>query len=352
MISLKKLSLLLIVALSFVHSAFSSVPGMAQYIPDTSGEYVYYQDKTFTRDSIVGFLFYNDSTYAVRYYAPADKKQSLLEKDITIYFSVNPDAGYLELTGENIVGAQTQDDVEIVNYLHDLFYEFSSRAAKAFLMDGSTIPSKQDYAQFGGNVTIMFNPLVPIFNIEAIKASDGKNLLQLQTVGRLSSSEDKSFTQYKRIDGLPKDKTRNFKNDKKAKKQKISALGLNINLDAQWTQKSDAMWALGDYAMLMVASIGNTEQMSQPHDYLWDYLQRMWCSGSDGRYALWQHKKVERTKDKLSIMNVFYEPGANSVTRDFKITRKTKEGDVVLILTVFDDVYQKNKSYFDAILKI
>ena len=51
-------------------------------------------------------------------------------------------------------------------------------------------------------------------------------------------------------------------------------------------------------------------------------------------------------------MNVFYEPDANSVTRDFKITRKTKDGDVVMILTVFDDVYQKNKSYFDAILKI
>ena len=275
MISLKKISLLLIIALSLCGLAFSSVPGMVQYIPDSSGEYVYYQDKTFTRDSIVGFLFYNDSTYAVRYYAPADKKQSLLEKDITVYFSVNPEANNLELTGENIVGANSQDDVEIVNYLHDLFYEFSSRASKALLTDGTTIPSKQDYAQFGGNVTIMFNPLVPIFNIEAIKGADGKILLQLQTIGMLSSSGDKSFTQYKRIDGLPKDKTRNFKNDKKAKKQKVSALGIDINLDTQWTQKSDAMWALGDYAMLMVASIGNTDQMSQPHDYLWDYLQRM-----------------------------------------------------------------------------
>ncbi|MBP5450799.1 MAG: hypothetical protein J6Y16_01030 [Treponema sp.] len=347
MISLKKLGLLF--ALSLCGLAFSSVPGMVQYIPDSSGEYVYYQDKTFTRDSIVGFLFYNDSTYAVRYYAPADKKQSLVEKDITVYFSVNPSAGYLELTGENIVGASTQDDVEIVNYLHDLFYELSSRAAKAILMDGSTVSSKQDYAQFGGNVTIMFNPLVPIFNIEAIKAADGNNLLQLQTMGMLSSSGDKSFTQYKRIDGLPKDKTRNFKNDKKAKKQKASALGFNINIDTQWTQKSDAMWALGDYAMLMVASIGSNNQMSQ--DYMWDYLQRMWCSGSDGSYALWQHKKVERSKDGLSIMNVFYEPDSNSVTRDFKIVKKTKDGYTVMILTVFDDVYQKNKSYFDAILK-
>ncbi|MBO4319100.1 MAG: hypothetical protein J5857_01365 [Treponema sp.] len=350
MISLKKTGLLFALMLSLCGLAFSSVPGMVQYIPDSSGEYVYYQDKTFTRDSIVGFLFYNDSTYAVRYYAPANKKESLSEKDITVYFSVNPDANYLELTGENIVGASTQDDVEIVNYLHDLFYELSSRAAKAILTDGTVISSKQDYAQFGGNVTIVFNPLVPIFNIEAIKAGDGKYLLQLQTVGTLASSADKSFTQYKRIDGLPKDKTRKFKNDKKAKKQKIDALGLNINIDSQWTQKSDAMWALGDYAMLMVASIGNNSQMTQ--DYMWDYLQRMWCSGSDGSYALWQHKKVERSKDTLSIMNVFYEPDTGSVTRDFKIAKKTKDGYAVIILTVFDDVYQKNKAYFDSILKI
>lgn len=351
MISLKKTGLILALALSLCGLAFSSVPGMVQYIPDASGEFVYYQDKTFTRDSIVGFLFYNDSTYAVRYYAPADKKQSLVEKDITVYFSVNPDAGYLELTGENIVGASTQDDVEIVNYLHDLFYELSSRAAKAILMDGSTVSSKQDYAQFGGNVTIVFNPLVPIFNIEAIKASDGKYLLQLQTVGGLSSSSDKSFSSYKRIDGLPKDKTRNFKNDKKAKKQKVSALGINLNLDSQWTQKAEGVWALGDYAMLMVGSMGNADLAANTSDTTWDLLQRSWCKGSDGSYCLWQHKKVERSKDRLSIMNVFYEPDTASVTRDFKVTKKTKDGYTVMILTVFDDVYQKNKSYFDAILK-
>ena len=351
MISLKKKSLLLIIALSLCGLAFPSVPGMVQYIPDNSGDYVYYQDKTFTRDSIVGFLFYNDSTYAVRYYAPADKKQSLLEKDITIYFSVNPSANNLELTGENIVGATTQEDVDIVNYLHDLFYELSSRAAKALLTDGTTIPSKQDYAQFGGNVTISFNPLVPIFNIESIKSGDGTVLFQLQTTGTLTSSNDKSFAQYKRVDGLPKDKTRNFKNNKKAKKQKVSALGINVNLDTQWTQKGEGVWALGDYAVLVVGSVGNADQISTNQDYTWDVLQRMWCSGTEDSYALWQHKKVERSKDKLAIMNVFYEPASNTVTRDFKITRKTKDGLVVMVLTVFDDVYQKNKAYFDSILK-
>ena len=128
-------------------------------------------------------------------------------------------------------------------------------------------------------------------------------------------------------------------------------MGINVNLDTQWTQKGEGVWALGDYAVLVVGSVGNADQISTNQDYTWDVLQRMWCSGTEDSYALWQHKKVERSKDKLAIMNVFYEPASNTVTRDFKITRKTKDGLVVMVLTVFDDVYQKNKAYFDSILK-
>ena len=88
----------ILVCVAALFSVFAySLPGMIQYIPDNSGEYVYYSDKSFTRQSIVGFLYYDDSTYAVRYYAPADSKNKLMAKDITLYFSVDPEANHLEL---------------------------------------------------------------------------------------------------------------------------------------------------------------------------------------------------------------------------------------------------------------
>ena len=41
-----------------------------------------------------------------------------------------------------------------------------------------------------------------------------------------------------------------------------------------------------------------------------------------------------------------------NVTRDFKTITKKKDGTYAFVtLTVYDSVYQKNRSYFDAILK-
>ena len=98
---------ILTLAFTFIasFSAFS-LPGTKQYIPDISGEYVYYRDRSFKNESIVGFLFYNESTYAARFYSPADEKNSTSERDITIYVSVNPESkAGMEFTGEKIQGA-------------------------------------------------------------------------------------------------------------------------------------------------------------------------------------------------------------------------------------------------------
>ena len=84
-----------------------SLPGVVSPIPDTSGEYVFYEDKTFNRESIVGFLYYREASYAIRYYAPATESEK--EKDITLYISVNPDNPVLELTGETFRGADAGD---------------------------------------------------------------------------------------------------------------------------------------------------------------------------------------------------------------------------------------------------
>ena len=112
----------------------SALPGFSPSISDVPGEFVYYQDKTFERESYIGFLMYDEKTYAVRYYAPSDPKTSAPEMNVRVYVTLDPDAGHIELTGEKIISARTPDDGEIINYIHDMLYELNARRIKAGLI--------------------------------------------------------------------------------------------------------------------------------------------------------------------------------------------------------------------------
>lgn len=345
---IKKSFVFLASLLIFAAGAFA-VPGMVQYLPDSSGEYVYYLDKTFSRTSYLGFLYYNDSTYALRYYAPVDTVEKLPAKDITLYFSLNPDSNFLDLTGENIVGATSQDDTDIINYMHDIFYEFSARAAKAYLDSNEIIESRQDFEQFGGKVTLVFNPQVPIFNLEAIKVADGTKVFTVATTGKLTSSADKSFTNYKG-QSSPKDKNRSFKKKSGAKNMDVTYGKQKIKLTTQWEKKIENLWVMDDYAILTLSNIdmpqGFTNTMFE------DYMVRMFSESTTDSYIQWPMKKVERTKNVVKITSTYYQPETGDVTRDFKILTKTKDGNYAYLnLTVFDGIYQKNKGIFNSILK-
>ena len=351
--NLKKVTLTVAVVALFSICAHA-VPGMVQYIPDTSGEYVYYSDKSFKRTSILGFLYYDDGTYAVRYYAPADTKNKLLEKDITLYFSINPNASNLELTGENIVGAASEEDTDIINYMHDMFYEFAARSSKAFLDGNEKIESRQDFPQFGGKVTIVFNTQVPIFNIESIKTGDGKNVISTITTGLLVSSSDKSFTKYKGTDVAPKDNKRKFQKKSGAKEKTVTFENQSIKLTDQWIQDQEIknLWLMDDYAILTLNVIQCPDALKGNEQLFEDYLARMAVESTTDSYAMWTQKSVGRTKSRTAVMNVYYQPENGDVTRDFKVFTKRKDGTYAyLVLTVFDGIYQSNRNYFDNILK-
>ena len=329
-----------------------ALPGVKRGVEDTSGEYVFYKDATFNGEAYVGFLYFDEATYAARFWQAADHKAKTPEKDISIYVSANPDnTKGLELTGEKLIGADpsSKEDTQIVNYLHELLYEFTSRRQKAVLQaGGGKSTSRQEFAQFGGDVEIVFDPMVAIFNIEQIKVGK-KAVFSLQVTGRLSSSADESFAQFKGVEGLPKDKKRTFKK-KKAKKTTASFDNMSVELDDQWQQPMENLYVLGDYALLSMASfdvpLGTKETRQQ--------LARMFCEGSGGSYALWNYKKVEDepTQKRLYAANVLYTPDEGNVTRDFKIACEGQDGKVrVVSLTVFDGVYQKNRRYFEGILK-
>ena len=103
-------------------SCLFALPGVTKKIPDLSGQFVYYEDKSFERESYFGIIFYDEGTYGLRYFAPSktDVNPLLPKKDIQILFSLDITKKYVELTGERIISAITPEDTDIINYLHDM----------------------------------------------------------------------------------------------------------------------------------------------------------------------------------------------------------------------------------------
>lgn len=336
-----------IMTFTFLAIPVFSLPAVNPYLPDTSGEFIYFRDYSFQNESIIGFLYYNESTYAVRFYSPANTGKKIPEKDICLYISVNPQSKNLDMTGEKIVGAGAKEDTEIINYMHDLFYELTVRRQKIGNLGESPLISKEDYVQFGGNVKIRYNSYVPIFNIESISSVSGKPLLETQTCGFLSNSTDTSFSAFKGVNGLPKDKKREFKKDKKTP-VRVGIDGQTIQIDSGWKTAMDNMWFLGDYAFLSMTTLPALPEKSNNLQL----LTRKLTEGTARTYSIWSQHKVESDSQKIMIMNVFLQPEIENVTRDFKTITKKKDGTYAFVtLTVYDSVYQKNRSYFDAILK-
>ncbi|MDO4507184.1 MAG: hypothetical protein Q4B64_09560 [Spirochaetales bacterium] len=336
-------------ALFFATAASHALPCVTQYIPDSSGEYVYYEDKSFKTETLVGFLYFNDTTYAARIYSPANAKAKTVEKDITLYVNVDPSKAGFAMTGEKIVGT-VEGNSDMVNYLHDMLYEFSKRRQKETLESAEPKVVSDDFNQFGGSVKIRYNSLVPLFNIEDICGADGNPIFQIQTTGLLADSSDSSFTEYKGANGLPKDKKRVFKKDKKADVVEVNGGSQKITLDTQWQQSMQNLWLLGDYALLSINEMGVPSDIST--EKALDILTRRFSNSTTHSYSIRQQSKITRETGKVSVMNVFFQPETENVTRDFKIIAKTKKGNfAMLTCTVFDSVYQKHRVYFDSILK-
>jgi hypothetical protein len=342
-------------------SSAAALPGFTPYIKDVSGEYVYYQDKTFNRESYIGFLYYNDSTYGVRYYAPEDKNTHLVEKSVEILFSLDPAADHVELTGEKIITPITASDTNLVNYIHDMFYEFNSRRIKAgtvFSNDDLYIGGNEfalaglsvsvDFPQFGGPVAIIYDNLVPLFNIKTIVANDGKQVLQTVTTGQLHSSDDKSFSSFKGMPEKFSDRDHRFKSDEKAKQRIFrTADGQCIVLDTQWMQSMDNLWLLGDNAILSAVTISPEKGKSTVSG---DAVLRKILQSAEGSYINWRNISVEKKGGRYSSDSIFYQPESGTVTRTFRVLTSVKGGFCFFTLTVFNSVYETNHGYFDQIV--
>ena len=294
-------------ALLFSLAPAFSIPGFVPYVKDISGEYVYYQDKTFKRESYIGFLTYDDSTYEVRYFAPSDLKKSVPEKEIKIFFTLNPKAENLELTGERIASLIGPDDTEIVNYMHDMIYELSSRRKKAgkiepnknasdgvdFLHTGIRI--NEDFPQFGGDVTVIYDFLVPIFNIKLIESNAAAPQFFVVTAGKISSTADTSFDSFKGFPEKYSDKKHTLKLNKKAENKTYSIEGgKSIVLDANWNQSMENLWLLGEAALISIGTVPeNSEIRSESSPAISPFILRQLLLSNSISYLDWKNIRIE-----------------------------------------------------------
>lgn len=256
---------LLLINLSFLIFA---LPGFTSYIEDRPGEYVYYRDYSFTRESYIGILTYDASTYEIRYYAPADGTTLQPEKAISLAVAINPESDHWDMIGEKVIAGISDDpnDIDILNYMHDILYEFSSRRIHLGDLNPETnenykttnstnmleqgITDGQEYEQFGGSVFVKFNPIIPLFNIKSIKGSDDTLLLDCVTIGSIRSGDDPAFRNFKGLKKTTKTELeKNFKN--KAKTVKIASESKqNFTIDQNWEQPLANIWNLGNEAVI------------------------------------------------------------------------------------------------------
>ena len=358
------LSLLFSFVLLMSASSLFAFPGIQSYLKDDSGQYVYYRDYTFPYEAYVGILHYDEGTYGMRFYAPNQPLEGVspalngeaigAPKSVELLFTVNTEVSITEMTGEKFLTNITGSDTEIVNYLHDLIYEFSARRRKLSepVVTGE-VSSREDFSQFGGKVTMKYSFDIPIFNLKEIIDVDGKPAFQVATVGALTSSSDNSFFEFTGFPAPMQDKPRSFTSTEKKPNKKIELGSQEIKLDSQWIQAAENMYLLGDVAMIMFSEFQPTEQVvAAGSQAIFDALCRNLSLGTTGSYTDWGNRKIKQGKNELEITIRTHIPQDNAVSQNFKFVTKNKAGGYsIMTLTIFDNAYKNNRSYFDAIVK-
>ena len=349
-IPMKKTILSLITTFLITTSIFA-LPGVTQFIPDSAGEYAYYKDTSFTRESYVGILSYDAGTFQIRYYAPQDDEAMLPAKEIAILLTVDSKADVWTMTGEKIISTilPDTDDTDIVNYLHDLLYEFSARRIKADAVEDSNIQIDQDYPQFGGNVTITFDARVPVFNIRKITDDKGNAVLDCVTIGTIKSSEDNTFSEF---EGLSSEKPSVQKATRPTAKSKICKFeNRSVTLDENWEQKMENFWTLGNESLVTMSVLPQVSENKQLNDL---YVQRKLLESSEGSYIDYQNAEITYTaaKDSYKLITTSYFPENDTNVCLTKILTRNKDaGFDYFSISTYQTAYLKAASYFDKIVK-
>ena len=342
----------------------SALNGFSKLLPDKSGDYLYYRDFSFSRESYIGILYYDDSSIQIRYFDPEPKSQKLPEKEISILISINPNSQNMELTGELVMSTiiPESSDVDIVNYLHDILYEFSSRrikekdisysndsfsSKKAFTKIGHNSP--QDFKQFGGQVSIIYDDIIPLFNIKSIYSEKDELILACCTFGRLRDNADSSFDNFKgfNYDSVANNKTTAISATSK-KTTYTTATHQTITLDENWTQSMENLWLLENESIITITEIPTLSQDIAVNNAL---IFRKLLESAIGSYTnILECEVTGLSKNKIFKFNqISYQPNTENWIRNKRIITKNGTNFYYFTLTVFENSYRNNKAYYDSI---
>ena len=347
---MKKTIFSILTSIILTTAAFA-LPGFTSFIPDTAGEYVYYRDSSFTRESYIGILCYDDATIQIRYFAPQDDTAMLPSKEIAILITVDPKSDFWNMTGEKIISTilPDTDDTDIVNYLHDLLYEFSARRISADSVETDKLSVDQDFAQFGGNVSITFDARIPLFNIRTITDAKGAKAFDCVTIGTIKSSEDKSFEAFK---GVAAPKPVVTKEARKTVKSKICKFeNRQVTLDESWEQKMENFWTLGNDSLITMSVLPKVAENQVLNDL---YVQRKLLESTEGSYTDFQNCEITYTqaKDSYKLVSTSFFPESGINVCITKILTRNKDGGFdYFSISTYQTAYLKNPSYFDKIVK-
>ena len=361
---LKKTFVSLFVIFVIAISAFS-LPGFEENLPTESGEYVYYRDFTFAKETYIGFLYYSEDSIGVRCFSNGNF-------DVTILFSLDKSKDYIELTGERIVTQVTPKDVEIVNYIHDMVYELSSRRKKVqneflTLKEQNSPVTKQfvvdqDFVQFGGQVQLVFDGSLPVFNLESITdIYSAKVLLKAVTMGTLSDSADTSFEKFAGFEFTPLVKEV-VKNKKLSRKEQKLFEETKQVYDSSW-QKVDSMpgefKTLGDVALYWEFPLEIIQDTSaqKSSETVFDYFARNNRLSTNGTYVYLPEssvtvKKTESGKTiQLSKMMIYF-PEDDKYSLNYKILVESNGFYRMIHLSAYESwlMGNQNQYYVDYII--
>lgn len=347
--SLKKI-IASIFSFNLIFISLWSMPGFESYFPDASGEYVYYQDNTFLRESYLGILYYNESTLQVRYYSPADTKKKLPENDISILFSINPDSPHWEMTGERILSTITpnSDDVTIVNYLHDMLYEFSAHRILVNNLNDRDIEIPQEFPQFGGNVLINYDCTIPIFNIKEIKSLDGQTKLKICTTGRLIDNSDHSFDEFK---GFPIETyKKGRKHYKKSEPVEYVFNNQSILLDERWQNPMDNFWTLDNDSII---SMGTLPPVNKDKKIAENFLLRKMIQSTESSFVNFDTLEIDSTNKGITIKSEIYQPNTGKTVINYKFLTYKDDSDYIDFFSIatFKQPWLDNIKYYEEIIE-
>lgn len=335
---MKRLSILLLTLFIATTTTFS-LPGFKPAIETSSGEYVWYRDETFSRLSYIGFLCYDDITYQIRYYAPGNKKKKSSPLSVAIYVTLDTKKDYAEFSGERIISARTPNDAAIINYLHDLFYEFCKRRASVVSLSDKPLKVSDDFSQFGGPVDIVFDSLVPVFNLRYIENNKAQKTFCVITAGKLLSSDDSAFDNFNGLNVSVEDKHK-FTLSKGLQSVDFQTGNQSLTLDSLWTPIAQNSFACGNVANVTCAEGAGV--LGLP-------LVRRLLQSSGTAFKDWENATIDST-DGFVIKTFVHDKDATGVMYNIIKLKPSAEGSFYYYsMSVYKDVYDKNKKYFDAI---